>query len=140
MIPELDTIILDAYNWLNLWKVHAMELQKAKEILSYFSTLLTGYYSRSIQQKIKEIFVGFQDYQLTVAMYPMGYNINNFRILPTDKGKFTLCVAFHNGEMTSVKKLAEEDGIVSLSARLEELDYMPIYKPRTIELNTVLRN
>lgn len=100
-----------------------MELGKANELLPVFLPL-AGKMSISYGQKIKDVFVGYEDRELTREMYGFSKRVEAFATLPSDKGKYTICVAFEDNSIVSIKMLVLKDNISDLIPIVEPLDYM----------------
>jgi hypothetical protein len=100
-----------------------MELEKAKELLPKFFILIDKY-SPSYKRKIKDVFVGFEDMNLSLHMYLFSKNIDRFLVLPSDEVMFTVCAIFEDGSIASVKMIVLKDNIAGLTQDVEPLDYM----------------
>lgn len=101
-----------------------MKYTEAKKLLPKFQTLLLETVSNIYEQKIVAIFVGFEDFELTMAMYPMGRDVDNFPKQSHDEDHYTICACLENRQIVSVKRLVELDNHLGLIPDVEPLDYM----------------
>jgi len=86
---------------------------------------LVGHKSKSFNDcEVLDVFVGFEDFILTIHMYPFTKRVENFLILESDKGRFAICTYLSNKQIVSAKKLVELDSIEYLSQAAEPLSYM----------------
>src|SRR4029077_1157468 len=100
-----------------------MDYIDAKILLPKFNKLI-GQFSRTHQQKITDVFIGFEDAILTGQMYRVAKRIEHFQSLASDEGNYTVCVALQDGKLFSVKNIVDRDHHLGLIPFVESLSYM----------------
>lgn len=100
-----------------------MEYADAKELLPKFWHLV-GTKSKTFEQEITDIFIGYDNGILTQVMYNRVNRVENFPYLDSDKGTYNICVCFQNGKLMDIKKLVQRDNLVDLIPLTEPLNYM----------------
>lgn len=100
-----------------------MEYEDAKELLPKFWHLM-GTVSKRFGQEITDIFIGYEDAILTQQMHWWCKRVENFQYLPSDKGKYTICVELQHGNLFSIKNIVEQDNLVDLIPLVQSLHYM----------------
>ena len=103
-----------------------MNYNVAMKLLPRFQTLLDSY-SPSYGEKVVDLFVGYEDERLTRQMYWWSRRVTSYAGIPSEQGKYTLCVAVESRRIASVRKVVEADRNGQFSEVLNELPYLEKY-------------
>jgi hypothetical protein len=100
-----------------------MEYKEAEALLPKFEHLI-GKHSITYGKKITDVFTGFEDAILTGQMHWFAGRVKKFASIPSDAGRYTLCAAFEDKNIVSIKSIVLKDNLVDLIPDAESLSYM----------------
>lgn len=100
-----------------------MDYKIAKNSLPLYLGLV-GKVSTRFGCRVKDAYIGFEDRILNSHMYWFAKRVEQFQELPSDAGRYTICLALEDGTSISARNLVEQDGVEELLSAASELAYM----------------